>query len=117
MFPGENEQEQMQYIMEVKGLPPESLLQRSKRAKVFFDEEHRPKLQWNSSGRIIKPNCWTLANAMGTSDDLFVDFVDKCIEWDVADRMTPYDACEHEWIQEGLKEIAKMRWEMESNNT
>jgi hypothetical protein len=36
-----------------------------------------------------------------------VDFVDKCIEWKLEDRLTPELAQQHEWIKEGLREISK----------
>ena len=39
IFPGENEQEQLSLIMEVRGLPLEQILDQSTRSKIFFDEE------------------------------------------------------------------------------
>jgi dual specificity tyrosine-phosphorylation-regulated kinase 2/3/4 len=39
IFPGENEQEQLSLIMEVRGLPSEQILDQSTRSKIFFDEE------------------------------------------------------------------------------
>lgn len=36
LFPGENEQEQLACIMEVKGVPPASVIERGTRRKVFF---------------------------------------------------------------------------------
>ena len=32
----------------------------------------------------------------------FIDFIDKCLDWDPANRMTPLEALQHEWILEGL---------------
>lgn len=40
LFPGEDEKEHMAMMMEVKGVPPRSVLARSTRRKVFFDEEY-----------------------------------------------------------------------------
>ena len=37
---GENEKDHFQCIMEVKGVPPRSLIVMSTRRKVFFDEDH-----------------------------------------------------------------------------
>jgi dual specificity tyrosine-phosphorylation-regulated kinase 2/3/4 len=37
LFPGENEMEQIAYIMEVKGIPPDYILELSTRKKLFFD--------------------------------------------------------------------------------
>ena len=44
LFAGEDEQEQLQCIMEVKGVPPKSLLVAASRTRVFFDQEYNPKL-------------------------------------------------------------------------
>ena len=40
LFPGENEIEQLAFIMEIKGIPEDYLLERSSRRKLFFDAEN-----------------------------------------------------------------------------
>ena len=40
LFPGEDEKEHMALMMEVKGVPPRSVLGRATRRKVFFDEDY-----------------------------------------------------------------------------
>lgn len=40
LFPGEDEKEHMALMMEVKGVPPRSVLARATRRKVFFDEDY-----------------------------------------------------------------------------
>jgi len=42
---------------------------------------------------------------MDTEDDHFVDFINKCLEWDVNSRLTPENAFNHDWIIEGLRQI------------
>ncbi len=37
LFPGENETEQLAYIMEIKGVPSPDVLDKSSRKKLFFD--------------------------------------------------------------------------------
>jgi len=91
--------------MEIKGIPPDSLLDRASRTKVFFTEKRKPILKPNSSGTIRTPNARTLEDLMGDEDPLFVDFISKCIEWERSDRMNPEEALSHQWIQEGLLEI------------
>jgi dual specificity tyrosine-phosphorylation-regulated kinase 2/3/4 len=49
IFPGENEQEQLSLIMEVRGLPSEQILDQSTRSKIFFDLMYIPeigKMEW-----------------------------------------------------------------------
>ena len=39
LFPGENEAEQLAYIMEIKGVPEDYLLKLSSRKNLFFDDK------------------------------------------------------------------------------
>ena len=100
MFPGENESEQMQYIMEVLGLPPRHLLEKATRTKLFFDELGNPKLTANSKGRKRYPSTKTLSEILSGADSRFVDLVQKCLEWDYHQRITPDEALLHDWMQE-----------------
>ena len=52
IFAGEDEKEQIQCIMEVKGLPPRSMIVLASIRNVFFDEDYRPLQNPNSKGRI-----------------------------------------------------------------
>lgn len=56
LFPGEDEKEHMAMMMEVKGIPPRSVLARSSRRKVFFDDDYQPILTPNSRGKIRNPS-------------------------------------------------------------
>ena len=55
LFAGEDEQEQLQCIMEIKGVPPKSLLVEASRTMIFFDEEYCPLLSENSRGKMRVP--------------------------------------------------------------
>ena len=48
IFPGENEHEQMACIMEIFSLPPDLVLEKATRKKVFFGEFdfYRPKFDF-----------------------------------------------------------------------
>lgn len=76
LFAGEDEREQMGCIMEVKGLPPRSLIVMASRRKVFFDDDYNPIIPPNSKGKIRKPLSRPLSKLMNCEDPLFVDFVD-----------------------------------------
>ena len=76
LFPGEDEKEHMAMIMEVKGIPPRSVLARSSRRKVFFDEEYQPMIVPNSKGKLRQPGAKKLHDIMNCSDSDFVDFID-----------------------------------------
>ena len=50
LFPGENEAEQIACFMEINGVPPRALLDKSERGKKYFDSSGEPKLVANSKG-------------------------------------------------------------------
>ena len=66
----------MALMMEVKGVPPRSVIAKAQRKKVFFDEDYRPKIGPNSKGKIRKPGTKSLAALLNTQDPDFVDFID-----------------------------------------
>ncbi|XP_015208600.2 dual specificity tyrosine-phosphorylation-regulated kinase 4 isoform X1 [Lepisosteus oculatus] len=101
LFPGENEVEQIACIMEVLGLPPNEFLQTASRRRLFFDSKGNPRNITNSKGRKRRPNSKDLASVLKTNDPLFLDFLRRCLTWDPQKRMTPDEAMQHEWIQEG----------------
>lgn len=76
LFPGEDEKDHMALMMEVKGIPPRSVLARSSRRKVFFDDDYNPILSPNSRGKIRVPGNKNLFHMMNCSDKDFVDFID-----------------------------------------
>lgn len=65
----------MALMMEVKGIPPRSVLARSSRRKVFFDEDYNPIITPNSRGKIRMPGNKNLYTQMNCSDKDFVDFI------------------------------------------
>ncbi len=76
LFPGEDEKDHMALMMEVKGVPPRSVLARSSRRKVFFDDDYQPVIVPNSRGKVRMPHGKSLSNMMNCSDKDFVDFID-----------------------------------------
>jgi dual specificity tyrosine-phosphorylation-regulated kinase 2/3/4 len=116
IFPGENEVDQLAFIMEVCGLPNQNVLDISTRRHLFFDESNQPILMPNSKGKIRQPKAKSLAQVLLRSrprsrsstveneadNRKFLDFLDRCFEWHPAKRMTPLEALHHEWVLEGL---------------
>jgi dual specificity tyrosine-phosphorylation-regulated kinase 2/3/4 len=108
LFPGENEMEQLAYIMEIKGVPEDYLLELSSRRKLFFDTDNQPIIVANSKGKKRRPLTKTLKGVLKCSDENFLDFLDQCLDWDPVNRMTPLEALQHQWILEGLPEKVLM---------
>jgi dual specificity tyrosine-phosphorylation-regulated kinase 2/3/4 len=76
LFPGEDEKEHMALMMEVKGVPPRSVLARATRRRVFFDDDYRPIIVPNSKGKLRQPDSKSLPSLINSSDPDFVDFID-----------------------------------------
>ena len=64
------------------------------------DSYGNPRIVPNSRGKKRKPNSKSLAQVLRCSDQLFVDFVGRCLDWDPEKRMTPDEGMFHEWILE-----------------
>ena len=61
LFPGENEAEQLAYVMEIQGVPPDYLIDLSSRRNLFFEKDSfTPIVVTNSRGRRRLPNTKTL---------------------------------------------------------
>lgn len=68
------------------------------------DLDGRPRPSFSSRGRKRSPGCKPLIHALGGCHDfLFVDFISRCLQWDPAHRLRPYDALQHEWIAQHHK--------------
>ena len=102
LFPGESEAEQLTCIMEVRGLPPGEVLEMATRRKLFF-EGGVPKIAQNSRGKKRFPGTKTLSEKVKSSDMAFLDFLERCFEWNPAKRITPEEAFNHEFVMEGIR--------------
>ncbi|CAH1103217.1 unnamed protein product [Psylliodes chrysocephalus] len=119
LLPGEDEADQLACIMELLGLPPQRLLDQSKRAKNFISSKGIPRYCTCSTlpdGTVVlsgglsrrgkprgPPGSKDLKRALkGCDDPLFLDFIQRCLEWDPDARMTPSAALRHGWLRRRL---------------
>uniref|UniRef100_A0A3B5L8L7 dual-specificity kinase n=1 Tax=Xiphophorus couchianus TaxID=32473 RepID=A0A3B5L8L7_9TELE len=104
LFPGESEVEQIACIMEVG---PQKLKLSDTQTKPFhiWDKTFKPSVFiqniTNSKGKKRKPDSVEMSAALKTNDPLFLDFIQRCLAWDPAKRMTPDEGLQHQWILEG----------------
>ncbi len=62
-----------------------------------------PILTQSSRGAIHYPNSKKLKTILkGVSSHNFLGFIEACLQWDPKLRITPKDALNHDWIQEGV---------------
>jgi serine/threonine protein kinase len=97
----------MSRIMEMVGLPSADLLAISGRKEKFFvtgpdGKKLEPVMAKNSRGKLRKPLGKPVSLVIGDEDPDFTDFVQKCLEWNPAKRMTPDTALKHVWVLKGL---------------
>ncbi|MCJ1306821.1 hypothetical protein MMC25_000464, partial [Agyrium rufum] len=102
IFPGENEQEQLACIMEIFGPPDKHLIEKSTRKKLFFDSLGKPRLTVSTKGKRRRPSTKTLQQALKCDDEIFLDFIKRCLRWDPERRLKPDEAIHHEFIT-GIK--------------
>lgn len=70
LFPGENEQDQLSYIMQLMDVPSPSLIKLATRRNLFFSaEDNTPIIVANSKGRKRKPNTKTLSQILNNCQD------------------------------------------------
>ena len=88
------------------GVPPKDVYAISQRRSKFFIEStekgYEPIMLKNSRGKLRKPKGKPLELVMGDEDPDYLDFVQKCLEWDPEKRMDPDEALRHVWVLKGL---------------
>ena len=76
LFQGENELEQMHFIMEIKGIPPVNVIKQGSRWRTFFHSNLTPR-EMSHSHEKHTPNSKKLKDLLNTDDKDFIDFIDK----------------------------------------
>lgn len=119
LLPGEDEADQLACIMELLGMPPQKLLDQSKRAKNFISSKGIPRYcncSTMADGKVVlsagisrrgkprgPPASKDLNRSLKSCDDpLFLDFIQRCLQWDPEMRLTPSAALRHSWLRRRL---------------
>jgi dual specificity tyrosine-phosphorylation-regulated kinase 2/3/4 len=102
VFPGENEREQLLCIMEILGLPPAGLIEKSPKKAEFFRNKEALIFP-NSQGKLRTPASRSIQDKLRCHDENVIDFVLskfhlECFAWNPQDRMSPEEALKHPWI-------------------
>lgn len=119
LLPGEDEGDQLACMIELLGMPPQRLLDQSKRARNFISSKGYPRYCSQTTmpdGSVVlnggrsrrgktrgPPGSkeWTTA-LKGCDDSLFIDFLRRCLAWEPSERMTPAQALRHTWLRRRL---------------
>ncbi|CAD5219356.1 unnamed protein product [Bursaphelenchus okinawaensis] len=119
LLPGEDENDQLALIVELLGSPPAKILESGKRTRNFFSSRGHPRycqVTQLMDGSVVlgggrskrgkmrgPPGSRTWNQALKTmGDELFTDFLKRCLDWDPDLRMTPQQALKHPWLRRRL---------------
>jgi dual specificity tyrosine-phosphorylation-regulated kinase 2/3/4 len=106
IFPGENERDQLYYMIEYFGIPEPELIDASSKKKDFFNESYHTLSIPNSRGKVRLPNTKNIKKYLKGADNEFIDLVVKCLRFNPKARIKPAEAISHPWITLGMpKEI------------
>ena len=122
LLPGEDEGDQLAAMLELLGMPSDSMLETCKRSRNFFSSKGIPRycvVTQSSDGQTIltgtrnkrgkyrgPPGSKDLASALKGCDDLlFLDFIRHCLDWDPVTRMSPPEALKHQWLKRRLPRL------------
>ncbi|CAG9330885.1 unnamed protein product [Blepharisma stoltei] len=103
LFPGDSEQDQLLCFIEHLNAPPQHLINLASKRLLFFDENNEVILVKNHKGKVRMPGTLSLETVLKGADELFIDFIKKCLEWDPTLRITAFQALSHPWLIEPKK--------------
>ena len=98
LWPGESELDQLLYIISCIGMPTPEVILTACRKSLFFDGD---LLKTNKllCGKTISPGGTSIQEVLIGANPDFVNFIQKCFEWNPSKRMKPGEGLHHPWIR------------------
>lgn len=109
----------IRFSLSFSDIPPQKVLEDSKRARNFISSKGYPRYCTTSAladgtimlsggrsrrGKMRGPpgtRGWSSA-LKGCNDETFIDFIKRCLDWDADNRMTPPMALKHTWLKKKM---------------
>lgn len=89
--------------MEMCGMPPESMIDKSRKKDHYFDTDYSPFLIEDEELGILRiPSSRMMKEAVPCEDEEFLQFISKCLEIDPETRFSASEAMEHPWLKNAL---------------
>lgn len=99
VFPGRNELEMLNLMVELLGNVPYSMVKASNKKKMFFNDDSSLK-PFNG---VQAKKKYTVRNLLGSEPSYYlIDFIKKCLNWNPKKRITASQALEHPWLKQKL---------------
>ena len=84
-------------------MPPESMIDKSRKKEHYFDVDYSPFLIEDDQLGILRiPSSRLMKEAVPCEDQDFLDFIQQCLEIDPETRFSASEAMEHPWIKSAL---------------
>ena len=108
LLPGHNEDDQMALMIEMFGIPPPSLREKSSKWSRFFSVSRVPhylmtrvtSLELRRGSPHSRPIAMVLGDLVRQEEDRFMlDFISKCLAWEPWSRLSPQTALSHPWLR------------------
>jgi dual specificity tyrosine-phosphorylation-regulated kinase 2/3/4 len=111
LFPGENEADLFNCMVEVLGVPPKSFSDRSSRKSMYFNSKNEVRVVPNSKGKKRYPGNRSLNEILKGVDIEFIEFIEskkylECLEWEPDKRITPSEGLEHVCFKKTNKKLS-----------
>ena len=100
LFPANDEAELISMMVEMRGLPPHSMIKNAPRAHHYFDPSGQLKSQPSQSGKLYIPNAKTIQQATKIRDGLLLSLIEGCLTWVPSERITAQEILDHPWIHQ-----------------
>ena len=100
LFPASDEEELINMMVEMLGLPPRAMIRDASRAHHYFDQNGQLKSKPSKSGKIYVPNGNTIQAATKIRDRDLLSLIERCLTWVPSERITAQEFLEHPWIKQ-----------------
>ena len=104
LFPARSEDELMEMMVEMLGLPPLVMVRNAPRAHHYFDNNGKLKQKQGASDRVRVPNGTTISDATGIRDTGLLKLIEGCLKWHPAERLTARQIMEDPWCISATEE-------------
>ncbi len=99
LFPGNNEQEQLEYMMELLGIPLPEMIDQSRKKDQYFDTDYSPFLIEHPELGILRiPESRSIEKAVPVNDPDFTQFILRCLDFNPQTRFSAREAMKHPFI-------------------
>ena len=92
IFRCDNENELFKLYIEVCGHPKREVISKGRRSNMFIDRMGKFKIKAAAKVKSVE-------KILHGCDSKIVDFVDRLLRWDPEERMSAFEAIEHDWIK------------------